>query len=140
MISALLITDANGFLLYDKNINHQLKDFEPSLLSGLISSISHIGQSIFHKNIGTVQFGNNKDPAFICILTKEIPQTKQTVHFVFFMQGRCDIVYIKKIAAGIFIEIKRSLQAKAGSLFEIPNFQSKVDQMIEYQFYNFRAC
>ena len=139
MINALLITDANGFPLYDKNIT-QLKHFEPSLLSGLISSISHIGQSIFHENIGTVQFGNEVDPAFICIITKEIPQTKQVVHFVFFMQGRCDMVYIKKIAAGIFIEIKRNLQAKAGSLFEIPSFQSKVDQIIEHRFYNFRAC
>ena len=139
MISALLITNASGFPLYDRNLT-QLQHFEPLLLSGLISSISHIGQTIFHENIGTVQFGHDSNPSFISIITREIPRTKQKVFFIFFMKGRCEIIYIKNITAAIFIEIRRSLQAKAGSIFKIPDFKPTVDKIIEHRFYNFRAC
>ena len=139
MINALLVTDENGFPLYDQNLT-QLGHFEPAMLSGFISTISHIGHSLFHENIGTVQFGTGKNPAFITIITKEITKSAHTVHFVFFMQGKCDMVYIKEIAAAIFIEIKRSLQTNTTALFKIPKFRRVIDEIIEHRFYNFRAC
>ncbi len=49
MIKTFIVYDSLGFPVYSKEIGKTNKEFEPEILSGLISSIGTIGKNLFKK-------------------------------------------------------------------------------------------
>ena len=71
MVKALLISDDSGFPYYSKH-TEAFTGLESSLLSGLISSISLIGQMFTDENIVTVRYGEHDPFSYMVLIKKKI--------------------------------------------------------------------
>lgn len=105
----MLITDSNGITLYSKSFDKIYKDFNFTLLSGLISAVESIGKELFNEDLASIYFGEKRDYN-ITIITKRFLNQKTSIFFIFLMKGEFKQTDLQNISTRIFIETKAILR------------------------------
>ena len=133
MISSMLICDNQGLPFYSKIVSKESKlngEFQPELLSGLISAIGTIGKSLFNEEIATINFGTEKNGFKIVTYTKELFGQNRVIYFVFMTKGEIDQKLIKNLCTTIYMEAKNTLKEPSVDM----NIKEKVDRIIDFKF------
>lgn len=128
MIQKILICNNSGYPFFSRDFDDSLPDFDPALLSGLISSIGALGNELFKKKIAQINFGSEGKGSFIYIVSKEILFENKSIYFVFFMQGQLQDKLAKELSTQIFIENKTILKNPERRFTEI---SQKVNKIID---------
>lgn len=136
MIKAILISDSSGFPFYSRSVN-SFEELNKNLFSGLICAIGKIGKKLFKQNLATIHFGANISQSHMIVISKQLFSEKKIVYFAFFIEGECNHILIKEIAASIFIEVKSFLSVQSEHLAEI---QLKIDNLLAKKYGNLNFC
>ncbi|MFW9825036.1 MAG: hypothetical protein ACFFE4_18995 [Candidatus Thorarchaeota archaeon] len=125
MLKSILICDSQGYPFYSKNLDPNLGEIDPTILSGLISAIGVIGKKLFREDIATITYG---EKYVITIITKELFGGNKSIYFVFIIEGEIDLKFMRKLSTNIFIETKHVLKDPSTAKQDI---QEKVDRILE---------
>lgn len=136
MIKAILISDSVGFPFYSRSVN-SFEELNKNLFSGLICAIGKIGKKLFHQNLATIHFGDNVSQSHMVIIAKQLFLEKKIIYFAFFIEGECNHILLKEIAASIFIEVKSFLSMPSEDLTQI---QGKIDNILAKKYGNLNFC
>ena len=106
MLKSFLICDSNGIPFYSRTFN-EFEMIDDALFSGLITAVGQIGKSLFHQNIATIQYGENKtDASSIAVISRELFGSDKTISFVFFYSGEMELRRLRELSTMIFMEAK----------------------------------
>jgi hypothetical protein len=125
MLKSILICDSQGYPFYSKNLDPNLGEIDPTILSGLISAIGVIGKKLFKEDIATICYG---EKYVITIITKDLFGGNKSIYFVFIIEGDMDLKLMRKLSTNIFIETKHVLKDPSTAKQDI---QEKVDKILE---------
>ncbi len=125
MLKSILICDSQGYPFYSKNLDPNLGEIDPTILSGLISAIGVIGKKLFKEDIATISYG---EKYVITIITKDLFGGNKSIYFVFIIEGDMDLKLMRKLSTNIFIETKHVLKDPSTAKQDI---QEKVDKILE---------
>ena len=129
MIKAIFISDNKGIPYYSKYYE-SFTSLDSPIMSGLLSSITLIGQNLFHLDIATIKFGDHEPFSSLVIITKNIFHETKKIHFCFFITGKYDKSLLNSIATKIFIEIKNEFYNNTP---ELSHIRLKLNKIIESQ-------
>jgi len=130
MIKSFLVCDSIGYPFYSKRTNSSIQEFEPEILSGLLSAISTIGKNLFNKEIANITFGDNAEFG-ITIISKELFGKDKSIYFVFVSEGSIDLKKARSLCTNIFIETKQVLKNPHEAKL---NIEDKIDRILSYKF------
>ena len=130
MIQTFMVADSLGYPFYSKKVGNSQKEFEPELLSGLLSAIGTIGKTLFNKEIANVKFGENEEFG-ITIISKEIFGEEKSIYFVFVSEGPVDLKKARGLCTNIFIETKQALKNPQESIL---NIEDKINRILTNKF------
>jgi hypothetical protein len=112
MINGIQICDSNGLPFY-VNFYALKTQIEGSVLSGLISAIGFMSMLLFKQDIASISFGDHEHKNQIIIIQKDLFQSKKKIFFVFFVSGKTDLSYLRRISTALFIEGKHLFQNRS---------------------------
>ena len=124
MIKSILICDSQGYPFYSKKFDQNLDEIDPTIFSGLISTIGAIGKHLFKEEIATISYGEKYE---ITIITKELLGDEKVIYFVFLIEGDSDLKLMKQLSTNIFIETKQVLKDPSKAKLDI---KQKVDRIL----------
>ena len=112
MINGIQICDSNGLPFY-VNIYALEAKIEGSVLSGLISAIGYMSRLLFKQDVASISFGDHENKNSIIIIQKDLFQSQKKIYFVFFVSGKTDLRYLRRISTALFIEGKTLFQKRS---------------------------
>ena len=136
MIKSFLITDSQSFPYYSRSMNN-FGEVDIKLFSGLICATGRMGQNLFDKNLATIHFGEGQAQSHLVIITKTIFSEKRVIYFAFFIEGDCNLAFLREIASNIYIEIKSQIR---GNSLDLTRLRDKVDNIIENKYAELSFC